>query len=489
MPEPLASFELHGASPLPIGQRVRGKWRVERLIGCGGMSIVYQASHRNGHPVALKVLRPELSFSASVRSRFLREGYIANQVAHPGAVRVLDDDEENGLIFLVMELLVGETLAARCKRHDRRISVGEALAVADQVLDVLAHAHAKGIAHRDLKPENIFICESGRVKIVDFGIASSRELASASQLTHTGIGLGTPGFMAREQARGLWDEVDGRTDLWSLGATMFTVLSGRHVFEGRSPSEMLIAAATQEPPSIGSVVPELPKLAAEVIDRALRVEKTERWADAFAMREALQRAMTDVALEGVESAVVAPTPVVSRGDTFVSREAEANDGYLANVVDKRTDRRRNVAWLPPMAVVAMASVIAFVSRSPIARNANTPASSAAPVVSEVSPQVMEAAAVSSEQQPVAPLRAEPPVTHSVSVNTRPRSLPDRTRVAAPKIDQHSSTPEKAAAGARPQSSAPEASGAPRRESLGLERPLGKDPLDVYQGAPRSESSP
>ncbi|HEX4477595.1 MAG TPA: serine/threonine-protein kinase, partial [Polyangiaceae bacterium] len=171
-----------------VGQVLLEKWRLEVLLGVGGMAAVYAATHRNGSRVAIKILHAELSISPDVRARFLREGYAANSVGHDGVVRVSDDDvAEDGAAFLVMELLDGETLEERRQRHGGRLSEDEVLSVADQVLDVLVAAHAKGIVHRDLKPENIFLTRDGRVKVLDFGIARLRELSStASKTTRSG---------------------------------------------------------------------------------------------------------------------------------------------------------------------------------------------------------------------------------------------------------------------------------------------------------------
>jgi serine/threonine-protein kinase len=276
-----------------VGRTLGSKWRVERLVGVGGMSAVYEASHhRNGFRAALKVLHPEIALRANVRKRFLREGYIANLIDHPGVVRVIDDHQEpDGPLFLVMDLLVGETVYARWRRLERRMAMDDLFEIADRVLDVLVVAHKKGIAHRDLKPENIFVCCSGETKVLDFGIASMRELTSKAHVTQSGVSIGTPAFMAREQARGLRDEVDGQTDLWALGAMLFTLLSGRYVFDGRSVNEMLVAAATQDPPPLRTVAPEVPAALADFVDRALKVSKAERWESARAMQDALRRLM------------------------------------------------------------------------------------------------------------------------------------------------------------------------------------------------------
>src|SRR5208282_3560858 len=155
-----------------VGQVLKEKWRLDGLLGVGGMAAVYAATHRNGSRVAIKLLHPELSTHHEVRTRFLREGYVANAVGHEGAVRITDDDvAEDGSAFLVMELLDGETLEDRRIRSGGQLNEDEVLSVADQLLDVLIAAHAKGVIHRDLKPDNVFITRTGQVKLLDYGIA------------------------------------------------------------------------------------------------------------------------------------------------------------------------------------------------------------------------------------------------------------------------------------------------------------------------------
>jgi serine/threonine-protein kinase len=273
---------------------LKEKYRLDVLLGVGGMAAVYAATHRNGSRVAIKLLHPELSVSPGVRSRFMREGYAANAVGHDGVVRVSDDDVAgDGAAFLVMELLDGETLEDRRQRYGGRLSEDEVLSVTDQVLDVLVAAHSKGIVHRDLKPENVFLTRDGRVKVLDFGIARLRELSTASRTTRTGHSMGTPSFMAPEQARALWDQVDGRSDLWSVGATMFSLLSGTEVHSGRTANEVLIAAATTPAPPLASVLPEVSPEVARVADKALAFEREHRWQDAATMQEAARSAYHD----------------------------------------------------------------------------------------------------------------------------------------------------------------------------------------------------
>jgi eukaryotic-like serine/threonine-protein kinase len=277
-----------------VGQTLRGKWRLDGLLGVGGMAAVYAATHRNGSRVAVKILHPELSTNAEVRTRFAREGHAANAVGHDGAVKVIDDDvAEDGSLYLVTELLDGETLEDRRMRSGGQLSEDEVLSVADQLLDVLAAAHAKGVFHRDVKAANIFLTRSGQLKILDFGIAHLREFSTGTMATKAGSAMGTPAFMSPEQARGLWSEVDGRSDLWSVGATMWQSLTGTLVHDGRTANEELLSAMTKPAPPLASVLPDVSPAVAHVVDRALAFEKEKRWLSAERMQEGVRRAYHD----------------------------------------------------------------------------------------------------------------------------------------------------------------------------------------------------
>ncbi|HXX67218.1 MAG TPA: protein kinase [Polyangiaceae bacterium] len=277
-----------------VGTTVAKKWHLDALLGAGGMAAVYAATHRNGSRAALKILHLALSTDRAVRGRFQREGYAANAVGHPGVVRVLDDDVlEDGSPFLVTELLDGETLEDRRGRLGGRLSVAEVLTYTDALLDVLVAAHSNGVVHRDLKPDNLFLTRTGQLKVLDFGIARIRDLASDSQFTKNGALLGTPRFMSPEQARGLTDDVDAQSDLWACGATMFDLLSGRPVFDAPTPHQVLMLAATVAAPTFESVWPDAPPSVASVVDRALAFEKKDRWPDAAAMQQAVRFAYCD----------------------------------------------------------------------------------------------------------------------------------------------------------------------------------------------------
>ncbi len=261
-----------------------GRWTLERLLGVGGMAAVYAASAPDGAVAALKLLHPEHAIRGEIRDRFLREGLAANSVDHPGAVRVLDsatlEDEETA--YLVMELLEGESLGARHSRA--RLSAEELLDVLDQTLDVLATAHDRGIVHRDLKPDNLFIMHDGTVKVLDFGLARFLDAVPGELKTRTGIAMGTLPYMSPEQALGKRDEIDGRTDLFALGAMSFRLLSGRRVHEADSEAELLLAMATRAAPPLASVVPSAPAPLALIVDMALGFSREARYPDARTMQ-------------------------------------------------------------------------------------------------------------------------------------------------------------------------------------------------------------
>lgn len=265
------------------GQLIGDRWRLDRLVGVGGMAAVYEATHRNGHRAALKVLHPSLSYVPEVRQRFLEESYTANRVNHTGVVTIRDECTlADGTAFLIMDLLEGESLEAL--QEHTSCSVSEALRIIDAVLDILIAAHSVGIVHRDIKPDNIFVTWSGQVKLLDFGIAWRADAASIDG----NFALGTPAFMAPEQASCDWDAVDARTDLWSLGATLYLLLTGSYVHPGRTADEEMAAAMTRPVESVRSVLPTIPPAVAEIVDRALAFDKQDRFPDALSMQLAVR---------------------------------------------------------------------------------------------------------------------------------------------------------------------------------------------------------
>ena len=321
-----------------VGGILRDKWRLDVLLGVGGMAAVYSATHRNGSRAAVKILHPEMSTNAFVRERFLWEGYVANAVGHVGAVRVIDDDvAEDGSLFLVTELLDGETLEERRIRLGGRMAEDEVLLATDQLLDVMVAAHANGIVHRDLKPENVFLTRAGHIKVLDFGIARLRELSTTSTVTLSSAMVGTPAYMAPEHARGLSDEVDERSDLWACGATMFCLLSGRGVHEGRTAGEQLESATSRPAPPLWSVAPDVGAGVAQVVDRALEFSKDRRWPSAVRMQEALRKAY-----EHLHGRPITDAPKLSLGDGVPDRTQPGKPG-----AGLPPDRRAPSASRPP----------------------------------------------------------------------------------------------------------------------------------------------
>ncbi len=327
-----------------VGTVIGGKWTVNGVLGVGGMATVFAVTHRNKSRAALKLLHPEVTLDASITQRFLREGYVANTVEHPGTVKVIDDDvDEDGAAYLVMELLDGETLEDRRERLGGRLPVSEVVALSAKLLDVMAAAHDQGIVHRDVKPENLFLTKEGVFKVLDFGIARVRELSGQSSGgTMAGTLLGTPAFMSPEQARGRAELVDERSDVWSVGATMFTLLTGHNVHRAETPNEYLIYAATVPARSLAKVAPSLPEALVLLVDKALAFEPTERWQSARQMRDALDGVL---ALELMDARVTVVPPSVAAshdGETLVSTP-------MPPIINETTNR--------PMVVAASSEAI------------------------------------------------------------------------------------------------------------------------------------
>jgi serine/threonine protein kinase len=307
-----------------VGTTLHGKWHLDELLGLGGMAAVYAATHRNGIRGAVKVLDPVFGQNPAVRERFLREGYLANSVDHPAAVLVLDDDvTSDGCVYLVMELLEGRTLEDIAAETGGKLPARDVLKAMAELLDALSHAHARGIVHRDIKPDNLFRTTTGPLKVLDFGIARLLESELSLSVTQTGSPMGTPAFMSPEQARGRSKTVDAQSDIYSVGATMFTLLSGELV-HGKDITISEYVAATFSTParSLARVAPELPVPVVSVVDRALKLEKSERWPSAAEMRAALLEAHAAVFGESLPPISI-PPPRVSRNSLVSMRDLKS----------------------------------------------------------------------------------------------------------------------------------------------------------------------
>ena len=303
----MTGAESSGTDPR-IGTLAAGKYRVLRLIGRGGMGSVYEAQNvAIGKRVALKFLRTPAGADASVRARFHREARAVSAVESAHIVQIFDTGEtEAGEPFLVMELLQGEDLATRLRRLGR-MSVPVAVSIAAQALRGLRRAHAAGVVHRDLKPQNVFLVDGDdgktHVKIVDFGLSKvlggEAELVAATSLsvqdplTRVGTPVGTPFYMSPEQIEAL-DDIDPRTDIWSMGAILYETLAGAPPFSEPTFARLVIAICHKDPPELGSLVPGLPDALRRVVRRAMTRDRGERFPTAEEFLTALLEAVPDV---------------------------------------------------------------------------------------------------------------------------------------------------------------------------------------------------
>ena len=275
-----------------VGTVLGGKWTLDALIGMGGMASVYAATHRNGRRAAIKLLNDEFGSNPQVRDRFLREGYVANHIGHPGVVSILDDDTtESGQVFLVMELLEGDSFLARIQ--SRSLTPAQVVFIGEQVLEPLATAHRRGIIHRDIKPGNIFVCKDGRVKVLDFGLARVLE-GNDLEPTRDGLVLGTVPYLSPEQAHAKRDAIDWRSDIYGVGAMLFYALSGRYVHEADNQLDMLMATMKEPARSLATVAPSLPAKVVTMVDRALMFDPSARWPCAEDMAAAARSAFQEL---------------------------------------------------------------------------------------------------------------------------------------------------------------------------------------------------
>ena len=268
-----------------------GKYRIVGKIGQGAMGEVYKAHDPLlNRYVALKTISPSLAADSEFRERFKREAQSAARLNHPNIVTVFDFGEESGLTYMAMELLEGLDLREALRRRSLG-HLGRKLEVMVQLCDGLAFAHSQGVVHRDLKPGNVHIQPTGHVKVLDFGLAR----LGTSDITRTGTVMGTPHYMSPEQVRG--ERADARSDVFSLGALFYEILSGHRAFEGGVVAEVLQAIVKKEPEPLRRRVPDVPAALVPVVERALAKSPDRRFQDAGEMGQALGRARDSLAGE------------------------------------------------------------------------------------------------------------------------------------------------------------------------------------------------
>ena len=269
---------------LPIVQNaLAGRYQVEAEIGRGGASRVFRATAADGTPVALKVLRPELTVTVTA-DRFLREIQIVQRLDHPHISRIIDSGQSEWLIYYAMPFIPGPSLQ-QVLRQRGTVAAEDVNRLARDLLGAIGHAHERGIVHRDVKPDNVMIDRHGAV-LVDFGIARAVELAGTDRLTKSGMAVGTSRYMSPEQMMGA-TIMDPRSDLYSLGCVLFECLAGAPPYSHPNEMAVLELHRTAPIPDIAALVPGTPVGLARAITRALGKRPDDRWPTAAAMVDAI----------------------------------------------------------------------------------------------------------------------------------------------------------------------------------------------------------
>jgi serine/threonine-protein kinase len=271
-----------------LAEALKGAYTIEGEIGRGGMGVVYRArDERLKRRVAIKVLPPELAFQDDIRARFTREAETAARLSHPHIVPIHSVGEGNGLVYFIMGYVDGESLGGRLKRRGK-LPGEEARRIIKETADALSAAHAMSVIHRDIKPDNILLEGTrGRVMVTDFGIAKAMSAGSGATLTSAGVAIGTPQYMSPEQAAGE-KEIDGRSDLYSLGVVAYQMLAGELPFNAPSVAGILMKQITEPAPLLAAKRPDIPEDLALAVNRCLEKDPENRWPTADALRRALE---------------------------------------------------------------------------------------------------------------------------------------------------------------------------------------------------------
>lgn len=410
-------------SGLQHGSVIAGRYRLNRLLGRGGMGVVWEATHLVTQRVAaLKLLHGPLNTRPDMRRRLLREARAASTVVHPNVVEVLDLFElEDGTPVLVMTLLRGETLGSKLQR-DGSLSLEATCELMLPVISAVGTAHALGVVHRDLKPENIFLAElngARHVKVLDFGIAklSGSDDGEALPLTVTGATLGTPCYMAPEQGFGEPD-VDHRADIWSLGAILYECLSGGRPVEGDSLGQVLKRFMTQGITPLEVVVPDLPSPVAALITSMLSRDARNRPSDLREPHRLLggkeanfgaplpPRSSSSLALQ-LETEIAPPL----KGAPAAEPELDAPGSHSLSIVTQfKSPRARRVAWLGVAAGVAVMALSFSSWRSLQPRSVEPPVAVSLDraLPKPVAPTAAPASELADSALPAAPAAAAPP---------------------------------------------------------------------------------
>ncbi|MFO0735088.1 MAG: serine/threonine-protein kinase [Labilithrix sp.] len=403
-----------------VGDVVASKYRLEELLGSGGMGHVYRALNvRAGRVVAIKILRSEHATNAAIVDRFLREALAANLVRHPNVVDVLDvDKDDDGSPYIVQELLTGEDLEKYVRSRGGRLNLAEVEELVLPVVDAVAEAHARGVVHRDIKPENVFLAQQGnkRVpKLLDFGISKIR--LPNIKMTDVGVMMGTPAYIAPEQIHGGSREADPRADVWALGIVLWELLVGRLPFENANDAPALfVAIATKDVPRMIDVDPSIDPHVSRVVERCLRRALDERYPTAAELARDLRHVLAGTDIEPTQRRSIpplamrgAPGPALEIPDLVMPASPRLPEPTPAHP----TEAMGKIELELPMEMAIPLSATAAMPRSAPASvphlpaPASTPAAAAPPSARRVDAAapldgVMMSGSIASQRRPGAP---------------------------------------------------------------------------------------
>ncbi len=404
-----------------------GRYEIRGELGRGAMGRVFRGfDPQLGREVAIKMIATALAGgdgkeSDEIAARFLREARVAARLQHPGVVAVFDAGREGDSLYLVMELVEGETLAERLSRGAFP-SNEEALEIAAQSAEALAAAHATQIVHRDIKPGNLMITPRGRVKVADFGVAKA--VGESTELTRTGMMVGSPAYMAPEQVKG--HSLDGRSDLFSLGVVLFEMLLRRKPFPADTVTSLVYQILHEDPMADAAITASLPAGVAEFLRRALAKEPAERIEDATTFAAEARRLAVEPA------SAVAPTKVLSRRTATTAVRTAAKTAVAAGAADPSgagEERGKGPLWAALAGAVAIAvALFLWLGHSPAPPDVGAPAEEAVaapagqPLVQPDAPEPERAPVLAQPTAPPAARRAAPSAT---------KEPPEATATAAP----------------------------------------------------------
>ncbi len=325
-----------------IGKQL-GPYLIQQRIGQGGMAEVFLAVHERLHrSVAIKVLRLELANSTNLQ-RFMQEARAAAALVHPNIVQVYDIGQQDDLNYIAQEYIAGVNLREHMQKSPRhRLGIRETLSILLQITAALQQAAAAGIVHRDIKPENILLTAKGEAKVADFGLARAAHFDSG-ELTQVNMTLGTPLYMSPEQIRG--EPVDSRSDLYSLGVTLFHMLAGRTPFQGETPLSLAVQHLQSQPPELSELRPELPKPLVDLVNKLMAKDAKDRPDSPSDLFQYLEKLRHELAPELWPTTLI-PLPTVQ---PFVQVNSSVHAATLALSKRLRDSRRR---WVPYVAMVA-----------------------------------------------------------------------------------------------------------------------------------------